>query len=327
MANQKKSIVTTNALMRHMRDSGIAISGSDQKRQLLLLGYFHGYKGYRYCKEPSNRIPYTKFSELQAVIDFDTEIKSILYRPIMQLETAFKSIATEEILRAAKSESLSVIMDRLMHAVGHKNAHDYRVQKYQARDTIHCALTSAYSSKRGNIVNHFYNADRPVPIWAIFEVLTLGQFAKFIDLLDAPVKQAMSGQIGIPLMLNTNGVLLPKMIYIVQDIRNAVAHNNMIFDSRYRGNRKVDQTIIRCIERETGISNITFDSLVDDILLIYYLLVKMEFKKRPLLASLDRIQGAYSQAFSDLGPSLYMRIFSSDARTKIQAITKYVHNA
>ena len=38
----------TDALMRHLRDSGISIHGSKQKRQLINTGYFHGYKGYRF---------------------------------------------------------------------------------------------------------------------------------------------------------------------------------------------------------------------------------------------------------------------------------------
>lgn len=37
-----------DGLMRHLRNSGIAISGSGQKRNLMNTGYFHGYKGYRF---------------------------------------------------------------------------------------------------------------------------------------------------------------------------------------------------------------------------------------------------------------------------------------
>lgn len=33
-----------DALMRHLRDNGISISGSSQKQQLINTGYFHGYK-------------------------------------------------------------------------------------------------------------------------------------------------------------------------------------------------------------------------------------------------------------------------------------------
>ena len=42
------SYKTTDGLMRHLRNNGIAISGSTQKRQLMNTGYFHGYKGYRF---------------------------------------------------------------------------------------------------------------------------------------------------------------------------------------------------------------------------------------------------------------------------------------
>lgn len=42
------SYKTTDALMRHLRTSGISIQESKQKRQLINTGYFHGYKGYRF---------------------------------------------------------------------------------------------------------------------------------------------------------------------------------------------------------------------------------------------------------------------------------------
>lgn len=41
---RKLSFKTTDGLMRHLRENGISISGSTQKRQLINTGYFHGYK-------------------------------------------------------------------------------------------------------------------------------------------------------------------------------------------------------------------------------------------------------------------------------------------
>ena len=46
MKNQPKTI---NALMAYMRnEKGIEINGSLDKKKLRYMGYFHGYKGYRY---------------------------------------------------------------------------------------------------------------------------------------------------------------------------------------------------------------------------------------------------------------------------------------
>ena len=39
---------TTDGLMRHLRENGVQINGSKQKRQLINTGYYHGYKGYRF---------------------------------------------------------------------------------------------------------------------------------------------------------------------------------------------------------------------------------------------------------------------------------------
>lgn len=59
MAN--KDYKSTDALMRHLRNNGVAISGSSQKQQLINTGYFHGYKGYRFFISASNRIPFTSY--------------------------------------------------------------------------------------------------------------------------------------------------------------------------------------------------------------------------------------------------------------------------
>ena len=53
-----------NALMRHMRSSaGVDVRGSAHKRALAHMGYFHGYKGYRFSGSPSRRIPYAGFDD------------------------------------------------------------------------------------------------------------------------------------------------------------------------------------------------------------------------------------------------------------------------
>lgn len=58
----------TDALMRHLRDSGIDINGSKQKRQLINTGYFHGYKGYRFFKNAKKRLPFISYEEVYATI-------------------------------------------------------------------------------------------------------------------------------------------------------------------------------------------------------------------------------------------------------------------
>lgn len=223
---------SVNSLMKHLRKANIEIGGSAQKRQLIISGYFHGYKGYRYSKEPGSIIPYTHFCQIQAVIDYDIRIKSALYSPLMQLETALKSISTESIIKIAKTDSFHILFDKFMSKAGHKNPQSYYQRKLKLRDDIYATLTNAYCCNKNKIVKHYYNKDEYVPIWALIEVLTLGQFGVFVEMLDPCIRIDISDYIRIEKKYNTNGTLLPTIIFIVQELRNSVAHNNVVFDSR-----------------------------------------------------------------------------------------------
>lgn len=106
---------TINGLMRHLRNNcNIKISGSYQKKQLVSYGYYHGYKGYRFIRNNRNRIPYTDFSEVVAVIEYDNSLKTALYPELMFVETAIKNIVCNESVIGLKSATFeSVYRNRI----------------------------------------------------------------------------------------------------------------------------------------------------------------------------------------------------------------------
>lgn len=81
---------TTNGLMRHLRDKhGIAIHGSKNKRDLLNIGYYHGYKGYRFIGSSHNEIPFTNFDE---VVDVYELLKQFYIHVSCSLRQQLKTI-------------------------------------------------------------------------------------------------------------------------------------------------------------------------------------------------------------------------------------------
>lgn len=99
---------TINSLMKYLRDEkGIHIEGSSQKKRLMNIGYYHGYKGYRYINKPSNQIPYSDFEELLAIYDFDSQLKSLFYPCVMKIETALKSYVLETMVASTHSDSFN----------------------------------------------------------------------------------------------------------------------------------------------------------------------------------------------------------------------------
>lgn len=114
------SYKTTDALMQHLRDSGIMINSGEQKRQLINTGYFHGYKGYRFFGNAQRRLPFVSYDEVYATIQYDSDLKALLYGKMMYIETAVKNIALESILVNANSESIQDMYDKVVS--GYNNA-------------------------------------------------------------------------------------------------------------------------------------------------------------------------------------------------------------
>ena len=75
--------------------------------------------------------------------------------------------------------------------------------------------------------------------------------------------------------------MLPLIVYALKDLRNAVEHNNTIFDARFKTG-KVSLRISKCISAETGINNITFESIVDYVILISFMMKLLECPKKKI---------------------------------------------
>ena len=75
-------------------------------------------------------------------------------------------------------------------------------------------------------------------------------------------------------ILDSDGKLTEYIIYTIKDLRNAVAHNNTVFDTRFQTSR-INQRLISLLEPETGITNLDFRYIDAYVVLITYILRKM----------------------------------------------------
>lgn len=81
------------------------------------------------------------------------------------------------------------------------------------------------------MVAHFFNNDITIPVWAIFETLALGEFGTLYDCACTNVKLYVSNIMKLPTNLDSDGMNTKFFIFTVKDLRNAIAHNNVIFDT------------------------------------------------------------------------------------------------
>ena len=300
------SYKTIDGLMRHLRDNGISISGSTQKRQLVNTGYFHGYKGYRFFKNAQNSLPFVSYNEVYATIQYDSALKSLLYGKMMFIETAVKNIVLESILVNANSESIQVMYDKVVS--GYNNApassspeqrRKLQQNKLNLQNSIQSSLANAYK-KNNPKITHFYNnvGYSGVPVWALFEIMTMGDLGYLLSCLTFDVRDDISQRIGINVSCDTDRQLIYKYIYTLKDLRNAIAHNAVVFDTRFC-NIDPTSSMKQCLKLEIGLPYVNFKTIGDYIILMCYYLKLLHVSKTEIKAFIrdfERITDEYKNA-------------------------------
>lgn len=332
---------TTDSLMRYLREQkGIEIHGSAQKRKLRNIGYYHGYKGYRYIHKATNIIPYTSFDELIAIYEFDAQLKSLFYPFVMQIETALKNYVLETVVGAVNSDSFIDVYSQLLddykrfstsgksfaNARERRNAEDrYKRElkrRLDLRNRIYRVQTDAF--EHGNkIAEHYLHKDVNLPIWAIFELLSLGEFGHFVSCLNFTCRQSISKQLGIRQTDDVGALMLQRLIYATRDLRNAIAHNDVIFDTRFRtGN--IDSQVSNAISNATGVADLSFETVTDYLVLVVYQVVLLRTSKNDIKRLISSFVECTEKLRKAIPINIYNQIIRTDNAAKITALKKFI---
>ena len=263
---------------------------------------------------------------MQAIYDFDMAVKTIFYPEIMFLETTLKNYVLEVILEETKSKRFAdvyakVLTDYKMYSIG---SNDYKRainKRMNLRNKVYSLISRDYGKRF--IVNHYYDKDQPLPIWAIFELISLGEFGTFVDCLEPNVGKKVSKSVGIKVAYDRDGKLLPLIIYALKDLRNAVAHNNTVFDTRFKTG-KVNLRIAKCICSETGIKNITFETVVDYVILICFMMKLLKCPKKKMMTFIRLFERNCEELRGKVSVSIFNTIVYTDTRNKLNLLKKYL---
>jgi abortive infection bacteriophage resistance protein len=318
----------TNGLMRHLRDKhGISISGSKDKRELLNMGYYHGYKGYRFIGNSQNTIPYTNFKEIVAVYQFDVNLKTIFYPNIMLIETAVKNYTLDTLIGMGPVDFDYVfshfLNDYKKHSVGSSKYRNKMKNRLNLRDKIHAAISYNYSDKKA-VIQHFFHSNKPLPLWAIFEVISLGEFGFFLQCLNEGTRIKVASDLNMhSTSHNQDGRLLEETIFLIKELRNAVAHNSVVFDCRFR-KMNPPSRLKEYLQNETGVTNITFSNIVDYFILVVFLLKKLGIVKTELKRIIKSFHSESERLRNAIPVSVHTSIMGSDFRKKMQKLLNFV---
>ena len=136
------------------------------------------------------------------------QLKTIIYPKVMFIENALKSYVIEAILHDCHSENLDTIFNKSItdyksYTPGSQQYHKQYAKRMTLKGKINNALLRDYSNKK-QTVNHFFNADQPISIWATFESLTLGEFGTFFACSNSNVKLKTSSILHLSSNIDTD---------------------------------------------------------------------------------------------------------------------------
>ena len=314
-----------DSLMKHLRDQGISIGGSGQKRKLKNIGYYHGYKGFRFVGDSSKRLPINDFSQIASLHAMDMQIKTLFYPYIMTIETALKNYTLEAVLSYAKSEDFDDIYKNCLTAYRgyHPNTGDYKkswANRLRLRQTVDGLIFREQDKKP--FFKHFRDRGRTIPIWAIFEAMTLGEFGNFYACLDRPIKSAIVADLGMPAQFDSEALLL-SIIFSLKDLRNAIAHNAIVSDVRFKTGG-ISKNIGKLLKSEAGIDSINFSDITDYVILVVYLLGLLKLPKTDRKRLVSGYEGILLRYKKELPRGIYGHFVRTEAQNKLKLLQKYV---
>ncbi len=315
-----------DSLMQHLRDNnGIEISSSKHKLALSNYGYYHGYKGYRFYKDKSIYLNISNFDEVIALNEFDLELKSVFYKQVMFLETALKNRVLQLVIDECNSQNFNDIYDQKLTYHNSINNFDKKKNALKRRLELRKKVLRIVADNydKNKIVTHFYNNNHEVPIWGIFELLTLGEFGYFVSCLDVSVKRKSEYEIGINSSYSSDGGLTQKVVFLIKDLRNALSHNEPIFDTRFKTSN-VNKNLINTITSQTNVQNIDFEHITDYLVLIVFLLKKLGVSKTELKSVIHDFKKTMFSLKPKICTSDFMKIFPTDTLNIINVLEDFI---
>lgn len=179
----------------------------------------------------------TTFEEIVSVHCFETELKSILFKNIIEAESTLKSITAYIFSDMYRNDYNYLDMNNFKFSTDKE-----RMETVKMISDISQLL--ARSIKHSKSVIHYINRHGNVPLWVLIHEFSLGQLIKFIHILEDTCTNKIAQEHDN--LLKTNNNNQPTRLQIgnfetilnhILNVRNLVAHNKKIIG--YKNNHNI----------------------------------------------------------------------------------------
>ena len=308
---ESKTGLTSSGLVDHiLKNHKIDIHDVDSI-SLLNMGYYHGYKRYRFVKKANSggKLSITSFKEIVAIY-------------VMLVETALKNRTIDSLVAESSSGIEDVLDNQLACYIDYSGDTEKYSKKFlQYNETKQNILdTIEYYSDKNEVIKHYLDSDYQIPLWAYFEVITLGQFSRFLGCLVKSSREKLNQDFTIiPKRSNSLELVVNSLI----ELRNATMHNSAIFDANFSSG--VSRALKRQIKQDLGLSTFTCVFIEDYFILLIWILNLLKFDSGILIEYINQFNEIVERFDKSLdNRDIFFKIISTNRKTSIQQLSKFI---
>lgn len=155
------------------------------------------------------------------------------------------------------------------------------------------------------------------------EIITLGTFADFLRAMNVESRRDLLRSLNI-YYGNFDGEarLLESSVYCLSSLRNAVAHNLIIFDCRFK-DAEVASVVKSLVKQEIGEDFLEYRSLIDYLAIILIFLKKSGVSITERKKLIKSFRTECEQLRCAIPSNIYDKILGTDILSKLAIISKY----
>lgn len=153
--------------------------------------------------------------------------------------------------------------------------------------------------------------------------MTMGDLGYLLSCLTFYVREDISKRIGLDLSNDTSRQLLYKYIYALKDLRNAIAHNAVVFDTRFR-NIDPTRAMKACLVSEVHLPYVNFKTIGDYVILMCYYLKILHMPKTEIKAFIREFERITEVYRSSVDPAVSSIVIHPDLASRMNILKNFI---
>lgn len=268
---KKKGFLTYDEQIAFLKEKkNLQIQDEEYAKKILFqTGYFPLTNGYKeaYKNPVTNQFQDgVTFEDIYELYQFDNDLRSIFIKYILMAERNIKS---------SLSYHFCLVYGDMQNDYLDISHYDYSGKKKIVIQNMLKIMKGQLRSDSDYVyIRHYMMKYKYVPLWVLFNVLTIGQLSKIYSCQKGRVQIQVCQDFG-PIKINE----MTKMLAVMTKFRNVCAHNDRLFDFQTKDalcDMKIHERL--SLPRESGRYMYGKNDLFAQLIILKLLLLEDEFK-------------------------------------------------